>query len=676
MYFKTAFVLLPLLALSGQTLSHSGIDRANLDPSCKPCDDFWRYSNGGWLDRNPIPDRFSGWGTFQVLAEANRERMRAILEAAAGNRSAPPDSNERKIGDFYAGCMDTAAIEASGLKPIQADLGRIAAVRSVRDLGALLIRLQRGFSSTAVGPFILRENQDQQNSKAVIAGISAGGLSLPGRDYYFNDDAKSKEIRAEFLKHVTRMFELSGENPEVSASAARSVMQFETSLAEATLTRVQTRDPYATYHKMDVNALTALAPAFDWKALLREFHIPESTPVNVSQPEFMKRLNGQLSAVSLEDWKTWLRWRVLSLAAPQLSKKFFDESFHFDSAVLRGVKEQQPRWRTCAEAVDRALGEALGEVFVRKHFPPEAKRRMTELVGNLRATLREELQRADWLSPATRKSAIAKLDAFVAKVGYPEKWRDYTGVKIDRQSYFENTRSAVQAGHSYNLAKIGKPPNRNDWGMTPPTVNAYADPRTNQIVFPAGILQPPFFDMSADDAINYGAIGAVIGHEMGHHFDDQGSKFDADGNLKNWWTPEDRRQFDQRAACVSDQFDKLEVGNGLHHKGRLVLGEALGDLSGLTLAHRAYQRSLRGKPEPPVADGFTADQRFFLAFARIWGNLLRPEAIPLQLNTNPHPLSRFRANGTLQNMPEFHQAFQCKPGDSMVRPPEAQCRLW
>jgi len=390
----------------------------------------------------------------------------------------------------------------------------------------------------------------------------------------------------------------------------------------------------------------------------------------------MKRLEQQMTTTPLADWKTWLRWRLVSTAASTLSKAFADEDFRFSSTVLNGVKEQQPRWQTCANTIDATMGDALGELFVKKHFPPDAKKRMLDLVENLRGTLREELQNAAWLDPATRASAVAKLNAFVPKIGYPDKWRDYGQVQIAPKTYFANVRSAALVNRKYQLAKIGKPVNRNDWGMTPPTVNAYYSPVQNEIAFPAGILQPPMFDMQADDAVNYGAIGAVIGHEMGHGFDDQGSKFDAEGNLKNWWTAEDRKKFDERAGCVIEQFNTLDVGEGLRHTGKLVVGEAMGDLGGLTLAYRAYRRTLKGKPEPPVVDGFTADQRFFLAFARVWASQDRPESMRLRLNTDPHPLGKFRANGTLMNMPEFHKAFQCKQGDPMVRPAESRCKLW
>ncbi len=676
--WKVASSLVPLALL----LAASDIDRATLDPTCKPCDDFWRYANGGWIDKNPVPPSKSSWGTMGVMAEANRERSRTILEAARTSQ-APAGSNERKIGDFYASCMDTAAIDKRGFAPLQNDLDRVAAIKTAEDVAAVIVALQGSVSGEGgrqggggVGPVSLTGGADLKNSKEIIANIGGGGLSLPDRDYYFKTDAKSVQIRAEFLKYAAEMFVLLGDQPEVAAAHAKAVMALEIPFAEITKARADRRDPYARYHKMDFPALAALTPAFDWKPLFANLGVPLATPINVAEPEFLKKFNSQLSAVPVDDWKTWLRWRIVNGAAANLSKPLANASFRFNSAVLLGVKEQPPRHEFCGVTVDRLLGEALGEVWVKKHFPPVAKQRMSELVENLRATLREELASAEWLTPETRKNAVAKLEAFTPKVGYPDRWRDYSSVKIDPKSFYENVRSAGGFQRRYQLAKIGQPVNRNDWGMTPPTVNAYYSSSVNEIVFPAGILQPPMFDVNQGDELNYGAIGAVIGHEMGHGFDDQGSKFDAEGNLRNWWTADDRQKFEARAGCVIDQFNTLDVGEGLRHNGRLVVGEALGDLGGLTLAYRAYKRSLKGKPAPPVIDGFTADQRFFLAFARVWSSQLRPDALRLQLNTNSHPVAKFRTNGTLQNMPEFRAAFACKRGDPMVRAAGQDCKLW
>jgi predicted metalloendopeptidase len=663
--FLLALALAPTLPAQ-----KSGINRQDMDPSCKPCEDFWRYANGGWVDRNPMPPDQSRWGTMAVMNEKNRERLRTILEEAAASK-APAAPHIRQIGDLYAACMDTATLDARGTEPIRDELERIAKISGLDDLRAALTRLQ----VTGGAPAMLIAMQDMKNSREMIANVGAGGISLPDRDYYFREDPRSQKIREEFLRHVERMFVLLGEPQERAADMARRVMAFEKELAGAMLTNVERRDPYARYHRMDLAGVNALTPNYDWRQAFRLFDLPETTPVNVMEPKFLKKLNEQITAAPLEDWKTWLRWRIVSAAAPQLSRPFRDEAFRFSGMVLTGAKEPPPRWRQCADIVDRTLGDALGREFVARYFPPQAKKRMLEMVENLRATLREELEKADWLQPETKKNAIAKLNAFYAKIGYPDRWRDYSGVRIHRDRFFESVRSAGEFNRRYQMSKIGKPIDRNDWGMTPPTVNAYYNPLMNEIAFPAGILQPPLFDMEADDAVNYGAIGAVIGHEMGHGFDDQGSKYDADGNLREWWTPEDRKEFEQRTACVIDQFNNLDVGEGLRHNGRLVVGEALGDLGGLTLAYRAYRRSLKGK-DGPVLDGFTADQRFFLAFARTWAVVDRPEAMRLRLNTDPHPLPRFRAIGTLQNMPEFHKAFNCKPGDPMVRPPEKQCRLW
>lgn len=647
------------------------IDRTNMDETCKPCEDFYRYANGGWLDRNQIPARYSNWGVFSVLDEGNRERLKVILDSAALAK-APKGSNVQKIGDFYGACMDTTAIDTAGVKPLQPDLDRVAAIKDVAGLKAVLLAQQKlGF----VGPFGFGATPDLKNTNDTIAGIGAAAISLPDRDFYFNTDERSVKIREEFVGHVERMLVLLGTAPDEAKASAQKIFEFEKSFAEKMMTRVQRRDPYASYHKMDLAGVAALAPDFDWKALLKEFRVAETTAINVSEPEFLKLVNAQFTAVPLETWKTWLRWRLVNGTAPFLAKPFEEESFRFRGMVLQGRKEQLPRWQTCTNTVDGLMGEALGQLFVEKHFPPEAKRRMNDLVENLRVTLREELESATWLTPETKKNAVAKLNSFKSKIGYPDKWRDYSAVEVDRGSYYKTARSAALFARTYNISKIGKPVDRTEWGMTPPTVNAYYRPTWNEIAFPAGILQPPFFALDSDDALNYGAIGAVIGHEMGHGFDDQGSKFDAEGNLKNWWTPEDRKKFEERAGCIIDQFNALDVGDGLRHNGKLVVGEALGDIGGLTLAYRAYHRSLNGK-EAPVIDGFTGDQRFFLAFARVWGRKHTPEDLQLRLKTDPHPIARFRAIGTLQNMPEFQKAFGCKEGDPMVRPKEKQCRLW
>jgi predicted metalloendopeptidase len=670
---QLSLFLLGSVVLTGQSpATKSGIDVEGMDKSCKPCEDFYRYANGKFLDDNPIPARFSNWGSFGILAEANRERLKVILETAASS-NASAGSNQRKIGDLYTSCMNTAEIDKRGYRPIEGQLKRVSSIKSRADLVSVLNELQ---VTGQVGTLSAAGIPDAKNPQLVILHLFSAGLSLPDRDYYFNDDEKTKNIRAEFLKHVARMLKLIGEGDAEAEAGAKTILEFETSLAKAHLTRVERRDPYNWYNKVGISGIRKLAPDYDWNGYLKTIRVEASEDIVVDAPKYLEEFNRLLTAAPLDTWKTWLRWRIVRAAATELSKPFHDEDFAFQQAVLLGVKEQKPRWQICSEMTDRALGDALGQLFVEKHFPPEAKRRMNELVENLRATLREELEAAEWLQPETKKAALEKLSAFRQKIGYPDRWRDYSDVKIGPATYFENVESAIIVNRRYRLGKIGKPVDRNDWAMTPPTVNAYYNALQTEIVFPAGILQPPFFSLDWDDAANYGAIGAVIGHEMGHGFDDQGSKYAADGSLRNWWTEEDRKKFQARTECIVEQFDTMEVGDGLpNHNGKLVTGEALGDLGGVTLAYKAYKRSLKGK-EAPVLDGFTGDQRFFLAFGRIWARHFRPEAARLRIQTDPHPLDRWRAIGTLQNVPEFHKAFGCKPGDPMVRPPERQCKLW
>lgn len=647
----------------------SGIDVDAIDKTCKPCDDFWRFANGAWLDKNPIPASRANWGTMSVMAEGNRERLRVILEAAALAKSAP-GSNEQKIGDLYGACMDTGRREALGVKPVQAELDQIGKVTTREELKALMVRFLRNGDPV---PFGVMGGPDLKDTSRIVANVFVGGTSLPEREYYFRDDERTKKIRDEFVAHVERTLKLGGID---APGAGKTILAFETEAARVTKTIVERRDPYSRYNKLGLAELNVLSPSFDWALVLNTLQVPAGTALIVNDPNVVRHFEKELAGAPLETWKLWMQWRVLKSAASLLTDALEREDFEFDDRVLSGTKEMLPRWMRCTATVDRSLGDALGEVFVKKHFPPAAKKRMNELVENVRAALRGELENASWMDPETRKNAIAKLNSFQAKIGYPDRWRDYSKVTVERDNLAASLRSASLSRRAQQLAKIGRPVDRNDWGMTPPTVNAYYSPPMNEIAFPAGILQPPMFDMEADDAANYGAIGAVIGHEMGHGFDDQGSKFDFSGNLKNWWTVDDRKKFDARAQCVIDQFNTLDVGDNLRHNGRLVVGEALGDLGGVGIAYKAYKRSLRGQAAPPAIDGYTADQRFFLAFARVWGSQYRPEALRMQLQTNPHPVSRFRANGTLMNIPEFHAAFGCKAGDAMVRPPEKQCKLW
>jgi predicted metalloendopeptidase len=650
--------------------SYWGFDTANLDKSCKPCDDFYQFAMGGWMKANPIPPAYSTWGSFSQLLDKNQQNLRQILEAAE-KQQAVAGSNEQKIGDFYASCMDTAAIEAAGTKPIDAELATIAAMKNAADLQAETARLQKEGVGVLFG---FRATQDAKDSSQVVGAAWQGGLGLPEREYYLKADVKSTQLRGAYLAHVAKMFELLGDRVDIAAAEARTIMEIETSLANASMKNTDLRDPEKTYHRMKLADLQAMTPDFSWQTYFKLLGHPELKEINVGQPDFFKALDSQLTATPLADWKTYYRWHLLNSAAPALPDKFVAEEFEFRGKTLTGAKEIQPRWKRCTQATDRALGEALGQLYVQKYFPPEAKAHALVMVHNLISALHNDLQTLPWMSPETRAQATAKLEAFAVKIGYTDKWRDYSALKIDRASYLANQKHAAAFEFERRLAKIGKPVDRTEWGMTPPTVNAYNNSSMNEIVFPAGILQPPFYDPKADDAVNYGGMGAVIGHEITHGFDDHGSQFDGRGDLKNWWTPDDQKKFKERAACVQTQFDNYVVDGDLHENGKLVLGESIADLGGLAISYAAYEKSLEGKPRPPEKDGFTPEQRFFLGWAQVWGANDRLEFERLMANTNPHPLPRFRGNGPLSNMAEFAKAFGCKKGDAMVR--EQVCKIW
>ncbi len=648
-----------------------GYDVANLDRTCKPCDDFHQFAVGGWLKANPIPPEYPLWGSFVTLQEKNQQALRGILEAASANASAATGSNEQKIGDFYASCMDTKSIDAQGLKPISADLAAIDAIHDTAGLLDTGARLQ----TQGVGVlFAFGSDQDFKDSSQVIGEANQGGLSLPDRDYYTRDDDESKKLRDQFTEHVAKLLVLAGDTQDKAAAGAKTILQIETSLAKASLTNVERRDPEKIYHKMSLADAQALTPHLSWNAYFQAVGSPKLTEINIGQPEFFKALDAMLGSVPLADWKTYYRWHLVNRSAGLLSEPFVQENFAFNGRILTGSKEIRPRWKRCTSAIDQQLGEALGQVYVQKYFPPEAKARALDLVHNLLAALHDDLQTLPWMSPATRKAAIEKLEAFTIKIGYPDKWRDYSALKIDRRSYIQNAFRSTQFENARDLAKIGKPVDRGEWGETPPTVDAYDNPQLNEIVFPAGILQPPFYDPKRDDAYNYGGIGAVIGHEITHGFDDQGAQFDPRGNLKNWWTPEDLKSFQDRGECVAKQFDGYQVEKGLHENGKLVEGESIADLGGVTLAYTAFQKSLHGKSGEKDASGFTPEQRFFLGYAQNWAVNIRPELARLQTNTDPHPLPKFRANGPLSNMAEFAKAFGCRKGDPMAR--AQACKIW
>jgi putative endopeptidase len=650
----------------------AGFDFSNLDRTASACQDFNQFANGGWVAKNPIPPEYSVWGNFTKLAEHNNEELHQILEGLLKKKTLAP-GNEQKSADFYRSCMDEPTIEAAGTKPLEPEFQRID---QINDVLSLEDEIARFHAHRVPAVFGFGATQDFKDSTTIIAQAVQGGLGLPDRDYYLSDDPKMKDTRAEYQKHVARTFELLGDSSDRAAAEAATVMKVETKLAENSATRVQRRSPEANYHPMLKAQLIEMTPDFDWGRYFRNIGMPEIAKVNVGQPDFFKAADKLLVSIPIDDWKTYLRWHFVNAASNTLSSKFVAETFNFNGRYLNGTKEMQPRWKRCVASTDRALGEALGDLYVQKTFTPKARLRARTMVQNLISALRDDLTTLSWMSDETRKKAVAKLEAFQRKIGFPDKWRNYEALKIDKGPYYNNALSVGEFEFKRNLGKIGKPVDRTEWGMTPPTVNAYYNPSMNEIVFPAGILQPPFYDPKADDAFNYGGIGAVIGHEMTHGFDDQGAKFDALGNLVMWWTPDDYKKFTARTDCVAKQFDSFEVEPGLHQNGRLVLGESVADLGGLTVAYAAYQKSLQGKPRPKDINGFTPEQRFFLGWAQIWSQNIRIEAARLRNATDPHPLGRFRVNGPLSNMPQFAAAYGCKAGDPMNRPADQRCQIW
>ncbi len=650
---------------------NTGFDISRMNKSVEACDNFYQYANGNWLKTTEIPAAFAAWGSFDILYDRNTQISHDILEAAMKNTKAAKGSDEQLIGDYYAACMDVDAIEKADVKPLDRYFKEINAVNDIKGLQAEIASLHRIRVSAL---FNFYAASDQKNSLMNIANAYQGGLGLPNRDYYTKDDAKSKELREKYVAHVAKMFVLLGDAPAQAKANADTIMRMETRLALASKTPVEERDPVANFNKMPVADADKLTPNFAWETYAAKLGTPKFTEINISQPDFFKETGKMITDVSLADWKTYLRWNVINSFADRLSKKFDDEDFDFYRRTLLGTTEQQPRWKRCTYNSDGAVGEALGTEYVKNNFTPEAKKRIDELITNLFTSYREHITKLDWMSDATRKEALTKLAAIQRKIGYSDKLRGYAGLDIARQSYFDNTINSRKFSINRDLQDVGQPVDKTRWGMTPPTVNAYYNSSFNEIVFPAGILQPPFFNFKADDAINYGGIGAVIGHELTHGFDDQGSQYDAVGNLKMWWTPEDRKKFDEKTDCVSTQFSGYEVEKGLFLNGKLTLGENLADLGGLAIAYDAFQKSLEGKPRPANIDGFTPEQRFFLGWAQVWAENDRPEFARLLAQSDPHSLTQFRANGPLSNMPQFAQAFSCKIGDKMVS--QKQCKVW
>ncbi|HUP59962.1 MAG TPA: M13 family metallopeptidase [Thermoanaerobaculia bacterium] len=654
----------PLLGLHG-------FDLNNIDRSVGACQDFYQYATGGWRRAHPLPATYARFGRFEEVAERNRDTLRAILDASAKDANAGAGSNPQKIGDFWSACMNETAIEAQGAAPIQPMLDRIDALASSRDAAAEIHRQQQ----LGVTPlFRFSAQNDFRNSKFVIAAVAQAGLGLPDRDYYLRDDEKFKTTRRQYVEHIAKMFELAGIAPARAAADAERVLALETKLAQASMARVDMRKPENVYHVTAVSELQSNAPALEWPAFFSSLGLADLRTLNVAQPEYISAANRLLNEVPLESWKAYLRWTAIDAAAPYLSSAFVNQDFAFRGQTLSGQKEIQPRWQRCVRSADQNIGEILGQEYVKRAFTPEAKQKMNELIDNLVAALREDIPRLTWMGAETKQAALQKLEAFRRRIGYPDKWIDYASLNVGRDSYAANVMAASAFRVRRAVNRVGKPDDPNEWGFfTPATVNAGYSPTRNDITFPAGILQPPFYDPNADDAYNYGGIGTVIGHEMTHGFDDQGSKFDAEGNLRNWWTAEDLERFQASAECIAKQYGEFVVEEGLKLQGNLVTGEAIADLGGATLALRAYQKSLEGKDRRTL-DGYSPEQRFFLGFAQVWGQNMATEEGRRRALTDPHAPGPARVSLTVQNMPEFADAWNCPPGSKMTRP--ERCTIW
>jgi len=662
----------PASVAPAATSNLRGLDLANFDTTVGACEDFYTYSNGNWLRNNPVPATFSTWGTFNELELRNNERLRELAVAASDRIDVAPGSPEALVGAFWAAAMDEAAIEARGLEPIRAELDAIDAIRTPADVAATI----RDWQTNGVGVlFGFFSRQDLKDNTRVIAYANQGGLGLPNRDYYTRDDAESVTLREQYVEHIARQLTQAGTPVERAATDARAILALETRLAATHLTREELRVPDNSYNLVTVADADRMTPTFGWRALFDANGLAEVTEFNLSHPKFFAEAEAALNDVPVSTWQAYLRWHLLRQSAPNLPRAFADESFRFYGTVLRGQKAQRPRDQRTVEQMNGLLGEPLGRLFVAKYFPPEAKARMMEMIGHLKSSLRNRLERLEWMGEDTRREALEKWSTFTAKIGYPDVWRDYSGVTLARNDHFGNIRTLVRYEHRRDMAKIGKPVDRSEWGMPPQQVNAYYNAVWNEIVFPAGILQPPFFDIEADDALNYGGIGAVIGHELLHGFDDQGSRFDAQGRLRMWWTAEDRQRFDERAQRLVDQAGEFVAIGDLRLNGRVSLGENIADLGGLKIAYDALQEALRDRPQPLI-DGFTPEQRFFLGWSQVWRRNFTDEAMKIQVNVGPHAPSKFRTNGPLSNLPEFHRAFGCQEGDPMVRPADRRVAIW
>jgi len=673
------FLFLALLALPAglaaqpvtQLPYSPSLDLTSMDTTVQPCQDFYRYSCGNWSKKNPIPADQASWDVYGKLAYDNERLLWGILDQAAKG-GAERSAAEQKIGDYFKACMDEPAVEKAGLQPIEPELKRLAAIRSLADLArAVTAGHADGTGSGTL--FSISADQDLADSQSVIAFANRGALGLPDRDYYFKTDAKSVEIRQKYVAHMTRVFTLLGDKPAAAATEAKQVMAIETELAKSMLTRVELRDPHKLFHKMSRKEFQALAPSYDWAAFFPAVKLDGVATMNVTEPAFYQALEKALHAHKVAEWRAFLRWNLIRDTSPYLSSPFVNAHFDFYSKYLRGVPEQQPRWRRCVRWTDRDLGEVLGQVFVAQTFTPETKARTLKMTQEIELAMENDLKQLPWMGAETRQRALEKLHSIVNKIGYPDKWRDYSALKIDSGDFGGNVLHASAFEDRRQWAKIGKPLDRGEWGMTPPTVNAYYNPQMNDINFPAGVLQPPLFDPKMDEAPNYGNTGSTIGHELTHGFDDEGRQFDAQGNLKDWWTEKDAAEFERRSKCVSDQYSGYVAVADIHINGKLTNGEDIADLGGTMLAYYAWKHATAGQDLKPV-DGLTPDQRYFIGMAQWACGEVRPEMRRERALTDPHSPLEFRINGVVSNMPEFSKAFGCHAGQPMVR--ENACRVW
>jgi putative endopeptidase len=668
----TGFFIMALLIVSSCSPKDMAIDVKNMDLSVAPGEDFYQYSNGGWMAANPLPGEFSRYGSFDKLAEDNQKMVRALIEEASAAADSASELH-RKVGLFYRTGMDTLKIEAEGMNPLAQELDLIEMTSSAADVMNLIIHQHRRGNSML---FLMAGAPDRKNSNMVIANLYQGGLGLTDVDYYRGSDERSVAIRERYKAYIAELMGIAGTEPALAGEWAEKVLSLETRLAGASLTRLERRDPHRTYNKMNLEALEKLAPAIDWAGYFSGVGLTDIGEVNVGMPEFFAEVSRMLGDVPLEDWKVYFRWHLLNNSAPYLSSAFVNSNFEFYGRFLSGKQVNQPRWKRVLQMEDFALGEAIGQMFVEKHFPPEAKERMMSLVYNLRIALGDRIETLEWMSDTTKTEALAKLDAMNVKIGYPDKWRDYSGLEVSDDSYFANIMRAARFNQDYRMSKIGKPVDPEEWGMTPQTVNAYYSPNRNEIVFPAGILQPPFFYLDADDAVNYGAIGVVIGHEMTHGFDDQGRQYDKEGNLRDWWTAEDATRFSERAQVLVDQYNRFMVADSVYANGKLSLGENIADLGGLNISFAALQKAWEIHPPKGKINGFTPEQRFFLAYSHVWAQNITKEEILRRTREDVHSLGRFRVNGPLPNVEAFYQAFNIAEDAPMYLPVEQRAEIW